>query len=129
MIPDRLLQDTNMLKARGFNLSLIERDGKVYVEFKDFPLPEGVYSMDTTNLIIFTSPHYPCASFDMFWTLPELVMKDGPVPKQAEVIETHLGREWRRFSYHPYQNVTWNPSDDNVVKYVGYVQQRLQNGD
>lgn len=129
MIPKDLLVDVDALKMRGFDIEHVEKDGKIYLEFKKFPVPDGIYRVKETNLLIFTGPHYPYTSFDMFWTDPSLVMNDGSAPKQAEVREMHLGKEWRRFSYHPYQNVAWNPSDDNLAKYVAYVQQRLENGD
>lgn len=129
MIPKDLQKDTNTLKNRGFIFDFIEECGHIYIQFSNFPLPAGVYNMDETDLLIFTTPDYPCASFDMFWTDQDLVLKDGTVPKQSDMIEIHLGKYWRRFSYHPYQDTQWNPAKDNVGRYVEYVQQRLRNGD
>ena len=129
MIPSELQKDADELKARGFDLSLVERDGQIYLVFKNFPLPEGVYSADTVDLLIFTTPRYPRASFDMFWTESDLILKDGSVPKGADAIEPYIGRQWRRFSYHPYQSEPWDPSKDSAVKHVAYIHKRLQNGD
>ena len=129
MIPSELQKDADELKARGFDLSLVERDGQIYLVFKNFPLPEGVYSADAADLLIFTTTRYPRASFDMFWTEPELVLKDGSVPRGADAIELYIGRQWRRFSYHPYQSKPWDPSKDSAVKHVAYIHKRLQNGD
>ena len=128
MIPAKLRNDVDALKKRGFDPSITESDGKIYVIFKNFPLPNGIYNKDMINLLIFTSPYYPSASFDMFWTESELVLKNGIVPQQAETIEVHLKTRWRRFSYHPYQNTQWDPSEDDVEKYIVYIQQRLQKG-
>jgi len=129
MIPEELKQDLKILKDRGFSYDMTEEGSKVYIVFKDFPLPPGLYNMEKTNLIIFTTPHYPNAGFDMFWTNEGLTLKNGSIPKQAENIEPHLGKRWRRFSYHPYSKKPWNPSEDNVASYMGYVQQRLRVGD
>ena len=128
MIPADLLKDAAALKARGFSLRIIEDGPTIYLRFDDFPLPSGCYNLEKTDLLIFTSVHYPRAGFDMFWTDQGLMLNDGSTPKQADSIETHLGENWRRFSYHPYQNSSWNPGEDNVARYLEYVQQRLQNG-
>ena len=128
MIPEILLKDIGALKERGFAFKIIEEGLKIYLWFNNFPLPSGCYNLEKTDLLIFTSVHYPHAGFDMFWTNQDLTLSDGSIPKQADSIETHLGGNWRRFSYHPYQNSSWNPGEDDVAKYLGYVQQRLQNG-
>ena len=129
MIPEGLQRDVEILTKNGFCFEIIPGGTKLYIRFKDFPLPEGLYNADKTNLLIFTTPFYPSAGFDMFWTDPELTLKDGSMPKQAEEFESHLGQRWRRFSYHPYNDVDWNPSEDDVARFVEYVQQRLRNGD
>ena len=128
MIPEALEKDVATLRKRGFNLSIFENGPTIYLQFSNFPLPSGRYNLERTDLLIFTSVHYPYAGFDMFWTNPQLTLSDGTIPKQAESIENHLNKEWRRFSYHPYTNTPWNPSEDNVERYVEYVQQRLRNG-
>ena len=129
MIPEDLQRDADVLKGNGFCFDIIPDGQKLYIKFKDFPLPTALYNMDTTDLLIFTTPHYPRAGFDMFWTDPRLALKNESVPKQAEVIELHLGQEWRRFSYHPYNSTPWNPSEDNIARFIEYVKQRLRNGD
>ena len=65
----------------------------------------------------------------MFWTEESLTLKNGQTPQSAEVIENHLGKRWRRFSYHPYNNRPWNPAQDNIATYLEYVKQRLRKGD
>ena len=128
-IPEDLRRDADALTERGFAFEYIEDGERIYMQFSNFPLPTGVYNMETTDLLIFTTTGYPCAGFDMFWTDPELALKDGTVPRQADSIESYLGRNWRRFSYHPNNDIPWNPADDNVGTYVEYVRQRLRNGD
>ena len=114
---------------RGFIFEFIEENQHVYMLFSNFPLPSGTYNVEAVDLLIFTTPYYPNAGFDMFWTDQKLILKDGSTPKQAETVEQHLGKNWRRFSYHPHQDHPWNPAVDNVETYVEYVQQRLRNGD
>jgi len=129
MIPEELRHDLEMLDSRGFVYDIVEDGSKIYIVLKDFPLPSGIYNLVKTDLLIFTTPHYPNAGFDMFWTDEKLTLKNGGIPKQAEHVEPHLSTRRRRFSYHPYNGKPWNPSEDNVSRFVEYVQQRLRNGD
>jgi hypothetical protein len=65
----------------------------------------------------------------MFWVDPKLTLKNNNQPKAGDTFENHLGKSWRRFSYHPYTAKPWNPSEDSVINFMRYVQQRLQKGD
>lgn len=129
LIPPDLDNDLAVLQKRGFRTSVTECDAKIYVVFSDFPMPKGTYNMDVADVMVFTTPYYPQAGFDMFWTDRSLTLRDGRIPAGGEVEESHLGRVWRRFSYHPYGDRVWNPSRDNIAGFVAYVQQRLQRGD
>lgn len=129
MIPEELTKDLELLNKRGYQFEVKEEKNLIYIIFKDFPLPQGLYNIEKTSLLIFTTPHYPNAGFDMFWVDENLKLKNGNIPKQAEAIELHYGMKRRRFSYHPYNAKPWNPSEDNVVTHIEYVNQRLRNGD
>ena len=129
MIPDELVQDLQVLKEQGHEYTIVEENTKIYIIFKDYPLPLGLYNMEKTDLLIFTTPHYPNANFDMFWVDQNLLLKNNSVPKSTETMENHAGRTWRRFSYHPYNNKPWNPAEDSVISFMSYVQQRLERGD
>ena len=129
MIPDELIKDLSILGQRGFVYELIEANSRVYIKFTNHPLPDGVYNVQNTNILIFTTPLYPNAGFDMFWVDDKLTLKNGSLPKNAELLETHLGSQWRRFSYHPYQKKPWNPAVDSVSVFMQHVEQRLRNGD
>ncbi len=129
MIPEELTKDLQVLKDSGFNYDVVEEDLKIYVVFRNYPLPSQIYNIGSTDLLIFTTVHYPNAGFDMFWTDEKLKLNNNGVPKNAEVIEQYLGRNWRRFSYHPFNNRAWNPSVDSVISYMSYIDQRLRKGD
>lgn len=129
MIPEELLADLKVLGDRGFAHELVEDGGRIFIIFKDYQLPPNLYNLEKTDLLIFTTPHYPNAGFDMFWADEKLRLSNGSVPKSGESVENYLGRNWRRFSYHPYGAKPWNPSDDNVVTFMGHVDQRLKKGD
>jgi len=129
MIPQELVQDLEVLKTQGYAFEIIEDGVKIYIKFKDHPLPSGIYNTDKTDLLIFTTSHYPIAGFDMFWVDSTLALKNNGHPKAAETFENHLGISWRRFSYHPYTATPWSPSEDSVIRFMSYVDKRLLMGD
>lgn len=130
MIAEELIKDLQVLNEIGFVYELVEDGLRIYVVFRNYPLPPLIYNIDKTDLLIFTTAQYPNAGFDMFWTDERLMLKNNGIPKNAESIETYIGKRWRRFSYHPFNNNKhWNPSMDSVISYISYIDQRLNKGD
>lgn len=129
MIPEELRRDVARLPDNIPSAEIHEDGTRIYVQFSERTLPPMIYNKPATNLLVVTTPLYPHAGFDMFWTDPDLTLASGDIPNAAEVVETHLGRQWRRFSYHPYQDRPWNPSEDSLVSFVSYIDQRLARGD
>lgn len=128
MIPEELIKDVQVLRDNGFVCDIVEEGLKICVVFRNYPLPP-LYNRDSTDLLIYTTAQYPNAGFDMFWTDEKLMLKNSVIPKSADSMEPHLGKIWRRFSYHPFQNRPWNPSRDSVISYISFVAQRLNKGD
>ena|SRR2546427_2553968 len=129
MIPQDLSEDVQVLRSRGLTITLQEDAGRIFLVFEAYPLPVGIFNLERTDLLVFTTPDYPSAGCDMFWVDEGLTLRGGSIPKGAEAVETYLGRRWRRFSYHPYNTKAWNPSEDSIVTFLGYVDQRLRRGD
>ena len=102
LIPDALLADLKILQDRGFGYKIVEDNPRIFILFNDHPLPVGLYNMEKTDLLVFTTPYYPNAGFDMFWVDDRLLLKNNNIPQGAGAVESYLGRNWRRFSYHPY---------------------------
>ena len=128
MIPEQLITDLKNLNYES-HYELHETNCGIFIIFNDFPLPSNIYNMSKTDLLICTVPYYPNAGFDMFWVDKDLTLINGGTPRNAERVENQYNKTWRRFSYHPYQNVSWNPSEDDVCRYISYVRKRLSNGD
>lgn len=132
MIPVELTSDVQVFKDSGSVVEIIEDGPRIYIVFRNYPLHSGLYNLDSTDLMVFTTPMYPNSGLDMFWVDEKLVLRSGGVPKGAEQLESYLHRKWRRFSYHPYdgnQGRTWNPSEDSISSFMSYVEQRLNRGD
>lgn len=125
MIPVQLQEEVADLEKVGYQIRLNEVGNKIYIQFDNYQLPKDGYTSDVTTLIVWTGIQYPRCAFDMFWVDSNLLLADGRVPYTAEHIESHMGKEWRRFSIHPYQHKQWNPNEDNLRAYLVYVDQRL----
>src|SRR6266568_969910 len=102
---------------------------QILVIFRNYQLPLGIYNREKTDLMIFTTPYYPNAGFDMFWVDDRLLLKNNSIPQGANSVENYLGRNWRRFSYHPYSARPWNPGEDSILTFMQHVEQRLRKGD
>ncbi len=129
MVPEALSVDLNVLKDRGFSYEVVEENPRIFVIFRNYQLPLGIYNREKTDLMIFTTPYYPNAGFDMFWVDDRLLLKNNSIPQGANSVENYLGRNWRRFSYHPYSARPWNPGEDSILTFMQHVEQRLRKGD
>jgi hypothetical protein len=113
--------DAKALEKKGYKLKLFAEDGFDDVQIFDYPIPSG-YSRSASDLLLRLPPSYRAGRPDMFWTEVELVLANGQVPAQAEVLETIEGSQWRRFSWHP---ASWNPATDSLFTFLEFINTRL----
>lgn len=125
MIPQELEAEIAHLKDLGYNPEIHIEGQRIYIVFRDFPFGPA-YSPARGDLLLYTSIVYPNAGFDMFWTDPNVKLANGGVPQAAEVMESYMGRTWRRFSWH--LNRGWNPARDSLRSWLSYVEARLAKG-
>lgn len=130
MIPEQLQQEVTELIKAGHLIEMIEeeRTNRVYIIFRNFKLPNSLYNIPETDLLVFTTRQYPSSCFDMFWVSNNLTLINGGIPQSATSIETYLSVQWRRFSIHPYQAKPWNPNEDSLATYLTCIVQRLNLG-
>jgi len=121
LLPQQLADEVRQLREHGHSVELVEADGWANVVFHGYLLPPG-YNKPSTELLVKVPLSYPNGSPDMFWTDHDLALANGSVPRNADAMETALGRQWRRFSWHPHQ---WNPGNSNFFTYVEFVNTRL----
>jgi hypothetical protein len=120
-IPPRLQIELDDLR-KNTGLEIIEDPDCINVVLKAFSLGAS-FSIDNSDILIKVPKTYPEAGPDMFWTQPELTFKGGRVPQAAEHLENHIGRTWRRFSWH---RARWTPSVDNLHGYIQFIRKRLE---
>lgn len=128
MIPVELQEEVTDLQEVGYQIVTKVENNKVYLIFKNYHLPQGIYTVDTTDLLVWTGVNYPSCAFDMFWVDNHLLLKGGSIPRGAGHIEPHLGVQWRRFSIHPYNHKPWNPGEDSLLGFLSYINKRLKEG-
>ena len=117
----RLEKELAELKA-GYTVEVIEEPGQVCVVIKGFGVGPG-YNCTATDLLVRVPRTYPDAPLDMFWVDEALLLSNGKIPQAADAIETHIGRRWRRFSWH--WPPPWNPNVGNLSLFIAFVRRRL----
>jgi hypothetical protein len=97
------------------------------VVIRELPLPPG-YGQSTTNLLLRLPPGFPDASPDMWWCDPPVrLASSGAFPRGAELMETHLGRTWQRFSRH-FQPGQWRSGESGLATFVAVIRRDFANG-
>jgi hypothetical protein len=117
-LPPRLVKEIEQLELK---LEVREDGGVINLVFKDFPIPHG-YNCSVADLLVRIPLSYPDAGPDMFWTNPQLTLANGTAPQAANQVESYMGQQWRRFSWH----IIWKPNTDNLQNYVHFVRRRLE---
>lgn len=121
MLPEILIQEIQNLKSEGFAIELIDAEGFANALFHKYPIPYQ-YNKPETELLLRLPTSYPNGKPDMFWTDVNLLLRDGKIPNRADQIESYLGRQWRRFSWHL---SVWNPSADNLKMFLEFINSGL----
>ena len=117
MATEILLQEVAGLRESGYKVEIVEADGIVNLIFEDYSIPP-VYNKQYTTLLLRLPMSYPNGNPDMFWTDTDLLCANGQTPNNAGQIETHMGKQWRRFSWHPQG---WNPGTGTLCMYLEFV--------
>lgn len=96
--------------------------GQVTVVLPSYRLPPG-FAPETVELLLVIPFGYPDAPLDMFWASPAVTLH-GAAPA-ATSPETHLGRQWQRFSRHLPPG-TWRPGLDSLQSYIALLCSMLE---
>ena len=122
----RLLEsDEEYLAQKGYEFEVVQQGAELHVIIHAFPLPI-TYSVSSVDLLVRLPAVYPNAKLDMFWTDPRVTLKNGQVPKTAQVMETHGGRSWQRWSRH--WVAPWRPGVDGLGSFLVAVRNELNKG-
>jgi Prokaryotic E2 family E len=112
-----------LAEQAGVDVHIEQEGAQVYVILRSLSLPARTYQVGNTDVLFITDTMYPLSAMDMFWTDPTVVRPDGSIPAGAESIETYLGRQWRRFSWH--RNGIWNPNGNPLLDHFEFMLARF----
>jgi Prokaryotic E2 family E len=120
----QLAADIARLESLGRTLQPhIQPDGWVFLIAPAYPLGPH-FTPTSADVLVKVPPMYPFAGLDMFWTEPHIRLATGAMPAST-CIESYLGREWLRFSWHP---TAWRQGVDNLGTFFAFIDRRLANG-
>lgn len=120
-IPSGLATEIDSLRGEGHAIDISVQDGWINIVFGRYSIP-ATYNQPVTTLLLRFPVSYPNGKPDMFWTDVSLALANGKTPEKANVVENAIGRQWRRFSWHP---KTWNPATCDLRTYLEFVNRRL----
>ncbi len=119
-------QQFEILKAEIQNVNHRKlSSGAVLITIPVFKLPPG-WSLNETEIYFIAPAGFPFAKPDCFWANPGLKLKNGGMPKNAQlqkIPEVNELQPQMWFSWHVSQ---WNPSYDNLSTFVHVIQARLR---
>jgi len=112
-----------LAEKAGVRVDVEQQGPQAYIILRALPLPKGAYQVTVSDVLFITDTQYPLSAMDMFWTDVAVLRPNGSVPGNADSIETYLGRQWRRFSWH--RNGLWNPAGNCLLDHFEFVQERF----
>jgi len=120
----RLNEDLEAARAHYGAIDCFDEGARMVLVFKNQRVADH-WNRSSTDILVQVPQGYPMGALDMFWVPPGMRLKDGRMPSNAESIETFLGQQWQRFSWHYPQTCIWNPGTDGVLSHMRFVRRRL----
>lgn len=116
--------DLRYLTDRGLNHAVVSEANMTCVVLSQYPLPSG-FDRANSDLLLRLSPGYPDIPPDMWWFEPPVRRADGrPIPA-TEVTESHLGRQWQRWSRH-FLPGQWRSGIDCLETFLALIRKELE---
>ena len=115
--------DLQYLAERGLTYSVAVEANMTCVVINDYILPAG-YDKASSNLLLRLSPGYPDVAPDMWWFDPALRLANGQAIQATEIMETHLGRPWQRWSRH-FNAGQWKSGIDSLESFFALIRKEL----
>src|SRR5258706_8365231 len=110
-------EDKEFLTRKNWDYDATLEGGQVFIVIHNFKLPERL-TPNEVDLLIQQPQGYPEVGMDMFWTFPEVLLKESNSLPQATEDRSliHLNKTWQRWSRH--HNNSWRPNVDNLETFM-----------
>jgi len=120
-VPEILQRDADELaRVTGREVEVVPNGSQIGVIVKQAHLPAGAYTKSQSDVLMLTDYQYPMSAMDMFYMELDVQHAGGSIPAHATSIEPHLGRSWRRWSWH--RNGIWKPGTDGLLSHWAFVE-------
>jgi hypothetical protein len=116
--------DSAYLAESEVSHSITAEANMTCVVLPGFRLPEGM-DRPESDLLLRLSAGYPDIPPDMWWFDPPVHRADGQPIQATDVIESHLGRSWQRWSRH-FENGQWRSGVDGLQNFLALVRRELE---
>ena len=116
--------DIAYLNERGVAHEITAELDMTCVVMSQWPLPSG-FDRDAADLLVRLNPGYPDIPPDMWWFSPPVHLANGASLPATDVVETHLGRRWQRWSRH-FRNGQWQSGVDGLEGFLALIRQDLE---
>jgi hypothetical protein len=116
--------DIACLQARVGSHSVTSEAGMLCVVLPQYELPLG-FDVKAADLLLRLSPGYPDVPPDMWWFTPSVKLADGRPIQATDVVESHLGRSWQRWSRH-LQPGQWKSGIDCLESFLALIRSELE---
>jgi Prokaryotic E2 family E len=116
--------DAAFLDGKSLKHEVIVEAGTICVIIPGLRLPSGL-SATETDLLLRLAPGYPDVPPDMWWFSPAIRRRDGTVIPATDAMETHLGRNWQRWSRH-LDAARWMSGVDSLESYFALITSELE---
>lgn len=118
--------DRAYLESKSYRFDEVADGGLLCVVIHNYKLPSG-YVPEQTDLLLRLPQGFPDVPPDMWWCDPPVrLAATSAFPQNADLMETHLGRNWQRFSRH-FQPGAWHPGRDSLQSYLQLINRNLAN--
>jgi hypothetical protein len=118
--------DAKHLQGAGIEASRVtihtQPGGWSFLVISGYTLPEG-FQPEAVDLLIKLPPGFPDAQPDMFWVNPAVKTAQGSLPR-ATCMESLLGKEWQRFSWHLAAGA-WKPGASTLADFMRCISGRF----
>jgi hypothetical protein len=115
--------DLEYLQDKAPGHQVLNAGGVTCVLIPGYALPKG-FDQPVADLLLRLAPGYPDVQPDMWWFDPPVRRNDGAEIPATQARESHLGRQWQRWSRH-LQAGQWRSGLDSLASYFALIRKEL----
>ena len=118
--------DKDYLIEKGYLFEERLDNGVNGLIIKNWGLPEGVFNLQTSDLLIIIPSGYPEVGLDMWYFEPPILLSPSNRPARQTVANINFNNKvWQRWSRH-YPPNEWRSGVDGIHTYLKRIETALQ---